>query len=273
MLYNKQVILIPQINDYISNFYNYLCTFCRSKVSVICDKTVKVTNEGQPIVWEDYGLRLHIPPNSLPEGCSELQLTMTVSRATDCGLRDKGGNLVSAVYSFSHNLEERNLRQKATLEMQHCAQGSYIPLCIVQSDSLVPPHKFQSLEGGKFDSSDRYASIELDHFCSFGVYLAWVFHRNLSTRATLYYTNITPRSFHFLLYICPDLDAIIRVCCNLLLFIILVYISLYYYRLSQRMFKKKTTILIKGARHILSLKKIHNTFDLTYNKLRSQGGP
>ena len=182
--------------------------------------TVKVINEEQHIVWEGYGLQLHIPPNSLPEDCCELQLNMTVSRARDCELPDEDGVLVSAVYSFSHNLGERKLRQKATLEMQHCAQGPYhTPLCIVQSDSKVPPHNFYIIQGGKFDSSDRYASIELDHFCSFGVYLAWFFHRNLSTRATLFYINITARSFHFLLYICPDLDAIIRVRCNMLLFI------------------------------------------------------
>ena len=191
----------------------------REKDEVIAEKIVKVTNEEQHIVWEGYGLRLHIPPNSLTEGCSELQLNMTVSRARDCELPDEDGILVSAVYSFSHNLGERKLRQKATLEMQHCAQGSYTPLCIVRSDSIVSPHKFQTLQGGKFDSSDRYASIELDHFCSFGVYLAWLFHRNLSTRATLFYTNIRADSFHFLLYIYPDLDAIARVCCNLLLFI------------------------------------------------------
>ena len=202
-----------------SQIYNiYLCILCRSMVSVICEETVKVTNEGQHIVWEDYGLRLHIPPNSLPEDCSELQLTMTVSRATDCELRENNGILISAVYSFSHNLGERKLRQKGTLEMQHCAQGSYIPLCIVQSDSLVPPHKFQSLEGGKFDSSDRYASIELDHFCSFSVFLAWRFRRNLKTCAVLYYTNIKPCSFHFQLYIVPHLDAIHKVDCTVINF-------------------------------------------------------
>ena len=143
---------------------------------------------------------------------------MTVSRARDCELPDEDGVLVSGVYSFSHSIGERKLRQKATLEMQHCAQGP-TPLCIVQSDSKVPQHNFHIIQGGKFDSSDRYASIELDHFCSFGVYPAWLFHRNLSTRATLFYTNITAHSFHFLLYICPDLDAIIRVRCKMLLFI------------------------------------------------------
>ena len=81
----------------------------REKGEVIAEKRVKVTNEEQGIVWEDYGLRLHIPPNSLPEDCSELQLNMTVSRARDCELPDEDGILVSAVYSFSHNLGERKL--------------------------------------------------------------------------------------------------------------------------------------------------------------------
>ena len=186
----------------------------REKDEVVAEKTVKVTNEEQDIVWEGYGLRLHIPPNSLPEDCSELQLNMTVSRPRDCELPDEDGVLVSAVYSFSHNLGETKLRQKAILEMQHCTQGSYTPLCIVQSDNIVPPHRFQTLQGGKFDSSDRYASIELDHFCSFGVYLAWYTSRNLKTCASLYYTNIKSDSFHFYLYIVPHLDAILKVFCT-----------------------------------------------------------
>ena len=81
----------------------------REEGEVIAEKTVKVTNEEQHIVWEGYGLRLHIPPNSLPEDCSELQLNMTVSRARDCELPDEDGILVSAVHSFSHNLGERKL--------------------------------------------------------------------------------------------------------------------------------------------------------------------
>ena len=190
------------------------------------EKTVKVTNEEQHIVWEGYGLRLYIPPNSLPEDCSELQLNMTVSRARDCELPDEDGILVSAVYSFSHNLGEWKLRQKATLEMQHCAQSSNIPLCIVQSDSIVPPYKFQTLQGGKFDSSDRYASIELDHFCSFGVYMAWRTSRNLKTSASLYYTNIKSDSFHFYLYIVPHLDAILKVFCTLSFFNYFLTLSL-----------------------------------------------
>ena len=190
--------------------------FCRYKVSVISKKTVKVTNEEQHIVWEGYGLRLHIPPNSLPEDCSELQLNMTVSRATVCELLDEDGILVSAVYSFSHNLGERKLRQKATLEMQHCVvSGSYAKLCILQSEQVTVPHMFHATDGGNFNSNDAYASVELDHFCSFFVYLRWYICSliwNIKYCAQLYYTNINPRDFEFRLFIVPQLDALLKVC-------------------------------------------------------------
>ena len=40
---------------------------------IIAEKTVLVTNQNQNIVWEGYGLRLHIPSNSLPEDCSQFE--------------------------------------------------------------------------------------------------------------------------------------------------------------------------------------------------------
>ena len=166
----------------------------REKDEVIAEKTVKVTDGEQHIVWEDYGLRLHIPSNSLSEDCTKLQLNMTVSRAIDCELPDKDGVLISAAYSFSHNLRERKLLQKTTFEMQHCVvSGSYAPLCIVQSDQVTAPHKFNAIDGGNFNSSDGYASVELDYFCSFSVYLKWYVCSlmwSLKSCTVLYYTNI-----------------------------------------------------------------------------------
>ena len=138
---------------------------------IITEKTVQVTDEEQHIDLEGYGLRLHIHQNSLPENCSQFQLKMAVSRAKVCKLPTENGILVSAVYSFTHNLGDRNLRRPASLEMQHCVVGgSNYPLCIVQSNEISPPFVFSILQGGKFDTLEGYASVELDHFCSFGVY-------------------------------------------------------------------------------------------------------
>ena len=194
----------------------FFCSINRDKVRILCKKSVKVTNEEQHIVWEGYGLRLHIPPNSLPEGCTELQLNMTVSRATDYKPRSEHGSVVSAVYSFCHSLGERRLRRPVNLEMQHCAYAQPDShFFIVQSKDILPPQQFHSLQGGKFNCMDGYASIQLDHFCSLTVYLEWLLCslvRNVKTCAILYYTNITIHRFHFHLYIIPDLKTIQRVC-------------------------------------------------------------
>ena len=80
--------------------------------------------------------------------------------------------------------------------------------------AISPPFLFDIHPGGKFDSSDRYASLELDHFCSFGVYLKWYFSsviRTIATCAVLYYTDIMAKSFQFRLFITPQLDAILKV--------------------------------------------------------------
>ena len=187
----------------------------RREPQVIAKRTVDVRNRQQDIIWEGHGLRLHIPPNSLPEDCPQLTIHMTVSRANDYKLPAEEGILVSAVYSFSHDLGDRKLRQPVTLQIQHCvASGSFTPLCIVQSDEISPPYQFHILEGGKFDGSDGYACIEVDHFCSFGVYLRWFFSSlvwNIKPCAVLYYTNIKTHSFHFHLYIVPHLDAVLKV--------------------------------------------------------------
>ena len=185
---------------------------------MLAEKTVEVTNEEQDIDWKGYGLRLHIPSNSLPEDCSQLQLKITVSRAMDYKLPTEDGIPVSAVYSFSHNLGERKLRQPATLEMQHCVKYHTCPeLYIVQSNETFPPSQFRILEGGRFDSREGYGSIQLDHFCGFWVYLKWYasfIFSQLNFCAVLCYVNVDNNAFEFLLYILPQLDAIIEVSFN-----------------------------------------------------------
>ena len=172
--------------------------------NVIASKTIQVTNEKQIINWKGYGLRLHITPNSLPEGCSQFTLNMTVSSAKDCKLTVKDGILVSAVYSFHHDLGKRRLRQPVTLEMQHCvSSSSYSLLHIVQSDCKLLPCQFNHIvPRGRFSGSNNYGSIELDHFCCFSVMLQLLrdsLFPPLRFCAVLYYTDsdIKPRSFKF----------------------------------------------------------------------------
>ena len=184
------------------------------EAKIIAVKTVQVTNEEQHIFWEGYGLRLHIPSNSLPENCSQFELKMSVSRSQHYKLPDDDGILVSAVYSFSHTLGHKKLQKPVTVEMQHCvANSAYNPLCILQAEDTSDT--FSVIEGGTFDHNEGYGVIELRHFCSLAVYLQWFVASlfwTLKPCARLYYTNIKSRSFEFHLYIVPHLSAIIQVC-------------------------------------------------------------
>ena len=184
------------------------------EAKILAVKTVQVTNEEQHIVWEEYGLRLHIPSNSLPENCSQFELKISVSRSRHYKLPDDDGILVSAVYSFSHTLGHEKLQKPVTVEMQHCvANSAYNPLCIVRAEDTSDT--FSVIEGGTFDHNEGYGVIELRHFCSLAVYLQWFVASlfwTLKPCARLYYTNIKSRSFEFHLYIVPHLSAIIQVC-------------------------------------------------------------
>ena len=181
---------------------------------IIAEKTVLVTNQKQNIVWEGYGLRLHIPSNSLPEDCSQFELKMAVTRLGQYKLPTDDGILVSALYSFHHTLGDKELRQPVTIEMQHCATNSST-LCIVQAEDTSDT--LEIIEGGIFDHREGYGVIKLRHFCSLGVYVQWFIASliwTLKSRAMLYYTNIKPRRFEFHLYIVPYVEALIEVCQN-----------------------------------------------------------
>ena len=194
-----------------------------AKNEVIAERTVQVTNEEQRIIWEGYGLRLFIPPNSLPDDCSQFTLKIAVSRAKDFVFpAERDGILVSAVYEFHDDLGDRKLRQPVTLEMQHfVSNNSYSSLAIVHCDNILEPHKFHTLQG-RFDSCDGYGAVEVNRFCCFFIYMQLFLDYLIPTvrfRKVLYYTNIKPRSFHFHLYIVPETDAIIQVCFTHFLFV------------------------------------------------------
>ena len=173
-----------------------------------------MTNEEQHFVWEGYGLRLHIPSDALPEGYSQFELKMKVALAKEFQSPGEDGGPVSAVYSFSHDLGDKELCQPVTVEMQHCAAASAVKdLCIVRADENSDV--FDIIPGGVFDQRDGYATIKLRSFCKLCVYLHWFLASLFSTLvpcAKLYYTNIERNSFRFYLYLIPWLDALLEVC-------------------------------------------------------------
>ena len=182
---------------------------------VLAEKTVQVTNEEQHIVWEGYGLRLHIPPNSLPDHCTHFQLNMAVALSGHFTFPENG-ILVSGVYSFKHDLGDKELRYPVTVEMQHCASANAVNgLCIVRADeNSDAPYEFKVISGGTFDHSDSYGAIKLHCFCQIATFLWWrllSLFCPLEYCAKLYYTNIQRGGFDYHLYVIPNLTLILRV--------------------------------------------------------------
>jgi hypothetical protein len=174
---------------------------------VIAEKTVIVTNEEQHVIWEGYGLRLYIPPDSLPEGCSHLKLSVNVGLSGEFQLPENGV-IVSAVYSFSHDPIE-DLRQPVTLEMEHCAAASaFDNLSIVRASTKS--NSFNYVPGGDFSSVKGYAVIKLHSFCRFSTLLP---HSSdeIEYSANIYYTKMLYCHFNFEFFIIQNLCALAKV--------------------------------------------------------------
>ena len=151
--------------------------------------------------------------------------------------------LVSAVYSFTHDLGDRKLRKPVTLEMQHCATSTaLIDLKILSANDNS--NKFEVVKGGNF-TDDSCGKIEVDYFSSFAIAASTslsppvqgqslslsppaastsrydslsLSHSTVSPleyRAQIYYTDIEDLSFNSELYILPNLEAHFIVCINI----------------------------------------------------------
>ena len=162
-------------------------------------------------MWEGYGLRLYIPHNSLPDDCSHCHFKIAVSLSGNFELPEDGV-LVSAVYSFTHDLGDRELKNPVTLEMQHCATNAVLAdLRFLKANT--DSNKLEVIQGGDFQPG--YAVIEIDRFSSLGLWLQNCFYYyfgSLDYRAKLYYTDIEHLSFKANFYILPNLDANFKVC-------------------------------------------------------------
>ena len=189
---------------------------------------MQVTNEEQHILWEEYGLRLHIPHDVLPDGCKLCNLKIAVSLSGNVQLPEDSV-LVSGVYSFKHDMGDRELRKPVTLEMQHCATSAvWSGLQFLRASDNS--NKFTVVPGGIFLSDDHYGKIKLNNFSKYSIAFLRKFFRQteshpsppqcephpavvspLEYRAQLYYTDIASLTFQTNLYILPNLNANFKV--------------------------------------------------------------
>ena len=120
-----------------------------------------MTDEAQTFHWAGYGLKLHIPPASLPAGVGQSSIDIKASLAGQFKFPEKT-TLVSAVYWLHSPVE---FSHPIGVEIQHCATPSDDPsLTFARASHEEPPYKFTALEGGLFPADSCYACIYLNRF-------------------------------------------------------------------------------------------------------------
>ena len=143
-----------------------------------------MTNAEQNLSWPEFGLSLHIPENSLPEGIQQCSIIIKPRTMGDYKLPE-GSHLVSAVYSVKC-IPKCQFSEPVTLEIQHCAKPkntrklSFVRA--VRSDSkpetstslfhVVETDKNQRMDGVLYSCFPHHTSfgfIELSKFCQFGI--------------------------------------------------------------------------------------------------------
>ena len=132
-----------------------------SGMDVIGETTLSVTNAEQTFHWADYGLKLHIPPASLPAGVEQSSIVVKASLSGPLKFPEDT-TLVSAVYYLQSTVE---FSQPIAIQIQHCGIPSDdLSLTFARASLKEPPYTFTALDGGLFPSNSFYACIQLDQF-------------------------------------------------------------------------------------------------------------
>ena len=169
-------------------------------------------NKGGTFEWRGYGLRLHVPKDSLPAGTVECRINIRVSLSGQFQLPE-GSDLLSPVFWI---MAPCKFTTPATLEIQHCALRedetalSHLSFVSANCSQKDLPYRFRKVAGGVFTTHSSYGSIQLTHFSGFGVV-----GRKRTSRsycAHLYHTMRQVYDWRFYFVITKDLDANNTVC-------------------------------------------------------------
>ena len=140
-------------------------------VEVAGEVEFTVSTEGGSFHWEGYGLRLHVPKDSLPADVGECRINIRVSLSGQFQLPEET-DLLSPVFWISAPCK---FTKPVTLEIQHCALAedeavlsnlSFVSANCSQKDL---PYRFKQVSGGVFTKHSTFGSIKLEHFSGVGV--------------------------------------------------------------------------------------------------------
>ena len=137
---------------------------------LIAEASVLVTNSEQLFDWDEYGLSLHIPENSLPHNLQQCSIHIKATIMGDDQL-PQDTHLVSAVYSIEC-VPKCRFSQPLTLEIQHCAKPENASrLCFLKATSVDDHEEGVMFEAvaGNFLGHSLYGFTELDSFSRYGI--------------------------------------------------------------------------------------------------------
>ena len=146
-----------------------VCSYVHTE-HLIAETSVLVTNSEQLFSWDEYGLSLHIPENSLPSNLHQCSIHIKATIMGDHQL-PQDTHLVSAVY-WIKCVTKCRFSQPLTLEIQHCAMPENASkLCFIRASSMDHREEGIHFEAitGNFSRHSVYGFIELQSFCRFGI--------------------------------------------------------------------------------------------------------
>ena len=175
---------------------------------VIGEVEFRVQTKGGSFEWKGFGIRLHIPKDSLPDGVGECRINIRVSLSGQFQLPEGSSDLLSPVFWISAPCK---FTKPVTLELQHCALAeneallSNLSFAFTKCSQRDLPYTFTAMGGGVFTTHSTYGSIQLSHFSGVGVTGRKGIPRSYC--AHLYHTKKKDYEWRFYFVIIQDLDA------------------------------------------------------------------
>ena len=124
----------------------------------------------QSFDWEEYGLKLQVPSQSLPSNINRCAITIAASLCGQYQFSDDV-ELVSPVFWLRCNPSIK-FKVPLRLEIEHCAplkNSSNLFMARASSTQKDLPYSFEVLETGSFTKHSTYGAIDLNKFSGLGV--------------------------------------------------------------------------------------------------------
>lgn len=123
---------------------------------------------GSAYEWKGYGVKLHVPPDSLPANCSQHSISVVVRASLSGQYKFPDGcELVSGIYWIYCPVK---LSKPLKLELQHCSDERE-KLSFVRTNCTQEqlPYLFTRWNGGVFSEHSSHGSISLSRFSGWGI--------------------------------------------------------------------------------------------------------